>query len=82
MERLKGKNFLAGLKQSQKAILSGKAVLAYIAEDSDEHIKLPLIALCEKEKVEVLYVETMKELAKTCRVEVPTAVAVVLKQEA
>ncbi len=81
MERLKGKNFLAGLKQSQKAILSGKAVLAYIAEDADDHIKLPLVALCEKEKVEVLYVSTMKELSKACHIEVPTAVAVILKQE-
>ena len=81
MERLKGKKFLAGLKQSKKAILSKRAVLAYIAEDADDYIKLPLIALCEKEKVEVLFVDTMKELAKACHVEVPTAVAVILKQE-
>ncbi len=80
MERLKSQNFLAGLKQSQKAILSGKAKLACIAEDADDHIKLPLIALCEKEKVEVLFVDTMKELAKACHVEVPTAVAVLIKE--
>ena len=80
MERLKSQKFLAGLKQSQKAILSKKAVLVYIAEDADDRIKLPLIDLCEKEKVEVLYVETMKELAKACRVEVPTAVAIILKE--
>ncbi|MBQ2890107.1 MAG: ribosomal L7Ae/L30e/S12e/Gadd45 family protein [Clostridia bacterium] len=80
MERLKSQNFLAGLKQSKKAILSGMAVLAYIAEDADEYIKLPLIALCEKEKVEVLFVDTMKELAKACHVEVPTAVAVLIKE--
>ena len=80
MERLKSQNFLAGLKQSKKAILSGMAVLAYIAEDADDYIKLPLIALCEKEKVEVLFVDTMKELAKACHVEVPTAVAVLIKE--
>ena len=80
MERLKSQNFLAGLKQSQKAILSGRAKLACIAEDADDYIKLPLIALCEKEKVEVLYVSTMKELAKACHVEVPTAVAVLIKE--
>ena len=55
--------------------------MAYIAEDADDHIKLPLVALCEKEKVEVLYVSTMKELSKACHIEVPTAVAVILKQE-
>ena len=80
MERLKDKKFLAGLKQSQKAILSKKAVLAYIAEDAAEHIKLPLEDLCKKEGTEVLYVKTMKELAKACHVEVPTAVAVLIKE--
>lgn len=81
MERLKSQKFLAGLKQSKKAILSQKATLVYIAKDADEYIKLPLIDLCKKEGVEILYVETMKELSKACRVEVPTAVAVLLKEE-
>ena len=78
MERLRSQKFLAGLKQSKKAILSKKATLVYIAQDADDYIKLPLIDLCEKEEIEVLYVETMKELSKACHVEVPTAVAVLI----
>ena len=81
MERLRNKKFLAGLKQSRKAILAKKATLVYIAKDADEYIKLPLEDLCKREGIEVLYTETMKELSKACHVEVPTAVAVLLKEE-
>ncbi len=79
MERLHSEKHLVGLKQSKKAILSRKAVLAYIAEDADDYIKLPLIDLCESENVEIVKVDTMKELSKACHVEVPTAVAVLVK---
>lgn len=76
MERLHREKRLVGLKQSQKAIMAGIAKSAYIAEDAEFRIKEPFELLCKEHNVPVVYVRTMKELAKACRVEVPSAVAV------
>lgn len=78
MERLHSAQKVVGLKQSKKAVLSGKAKLVYIAEDADPWVTDPLKQLCKGQGVELLLVPSMKELAKACRVEVPTACAVLL----
>lgn len=79
MERLKTENKIVGLKQSRKAVMSGRAKLVYIARDADMHVIFPFERLCEEKNVEIVYVNNMKELAKACHVEVKTAVAVLLK---
>ncbi|MBQ2614487.1 MAG: ribosomal L7Ae/L30e/S12e/Gadd45 family protein [Clostridia bacterium] len=78
MERLHSAEKVVGLKQAKKAVLSGKAKLVYIAEDADPWVTDPLQRLCKEQGVEVLLVSSMKELAKACRVEVPTACAALL----
>ena len=82
MERIKEGPHVVGLKQSKKAIESGKAKLVFVARDADSHVVFPLERLCEVKEVEVVYVNNMKELAKACRVEVPTAVATILGKDA
>ncbi len=78
MERLHSAEKVVGLKQSKKAVLSGKAKLVYIAEDADPWVTDPLQRLCKEQGAQLLLVPSMKELAKACRVEVPTACAVLL----
>nr|QGT51305.1 hypothetical protein Firmicute1046_3810 [uncultured Firmicutes bacterium] len=78
MERLNSKPHVVGLKQSGKAVRSGTAELAYIARDADMHVVFPFEKLCETKNIPIVYVNNMKELAKACRVDVPTAVAVLL----
>ncbi len=78
MERLRSQEHFVGLKQSQKAVEAGNAKVAYVAEDAESRIKLPFENLCSLKGVPVVYVSTMKELAKACHVDVPTAVAVIL----
>lgn len=82
MERIKENPHVVGLKQSKKAIESGKAQLVFVARDADSHVVFPLERLCEAKKVEVVYVNNMKELAKACHIEVPTAVATILGKDA
>ncbi len=82
MDRIKENPHVVGLKQSKKAIESGKAQLVFVARDADSHVVFPLERLCEAKKVEVVYVNNMKELAKACHVEVPTAVATILGKDA
>ena len=43
------------------------------------HVVYPLERLCGEKSVEVVYVNNMKEFAKACHVEVPTAVAAIVK---
>lgn len=78
MERLQNEDHVVGLKQSQKAVEAGKAKTAYISNDAEPHIRVPFENLCNLNEVPVIYVETMKELAKACHVDVPTAVAVII----
>lgn len=82
MERIKQNPHVVGLKQSKKAIESGKAELVFVARDADSHVVFPLERLCGEKSVEVIYVNNMKELAKACHVEVPTAVATILGKDA
>lgn len=78
MESLKEQNRLVGLKQSKKAVQNGQALRAYVAGDADEWVIEPFIQLCRDQNVEVVMAPNMKELAKACHVEVPTAVCVIL----
>ncbi len=78
MERLKSEEHVVGLKQSKKVIESGKGRVAFISNDAEPHIKVPFENLCNSNGVSIVYVDTMKELAKACHVDVPTAVAVIL----
>lgn len=80
MERLKTAPKVAGLKQSQKAVIQGNAKLVFVAEDADPWVTGPFLALCAEHGVQVAQASSMKELAKACRVEVPTACAVILEQ--
>ena len=80
MERLKTAQKVVGLKQSKKAVLQGRAGLCFVAEDADPWVANPFLALCQEHGVEVAKAPSMKELAKACKVEVPTACAVILEQ--
>lgn len=78
MERLQSDDHVVGLKQSKKAIESGRARLVYISKDAEGHITAPVERMCRERGIKVVYAESMKELAKACRVDVPTAVAVLV----
>ena len=78
MDRIKSSPHVVGLKQSKKAIESGNAELVFVARDADAHVVFPVERLCDSKGVPVEYVNNMKELAKACHVEVPTAVATII----
>ncbi len=79
MERIYKTAHVVGLKQTKKAIESGKAGLVFIAEDADGYVVYPLLKLCEENSVEVVRVSSMKELGKACHIDVPTAFATIVK---
>ena len=80
MDRIDGTNHVAGMKQSKKAIAAGRVKIAYLAQDADPWIFESFLTFCRAHGVEVIEVPTMKELARGCRVEVPTAVACICEE--
>jgi len=67
-----------GTKQTAKLIESGMVNEVYIAKDADPHVTLRIINLCKKTGIKVTYVDSMRQLGKACKIEVPTAVAAIV----
>ena len=82
MNRLKQGKKVVGLKQSKKAITADKAKIVYLAEDADLWVAEPFLELCREHNIRPVMVPEKKELQKACGVEVPTACAVLLKEDA
>lgn len=78
IDRIKG-NKVVGIKQSIKVIKTGEVRTVYIAKDAEDKITQPIINLSIDNSLEIVYVESMKELGRMCGIEVGSAVAVVLK---
>ncbi len=74
--RLQTGRALVGVKQSRRAIKDGSVQLVFIAENAEDRIKKPLLALCEEKGVETVMVPTMQELGKYCGIDVGAAIAV------
>lgn len=68
-----------GIKQSTRALDEGLARELYIARDADETLVKGLVKTAKEFDVPIVYIETMKELGKACKIDVGAATAVVLK---
>lgn len=73
---IKLSNRYVGIKQSKRAIESGRAVKAFIAEDCADDIRQGLELLCQNNNVPIEYVPTMKQLGAECGIDVGSAIAV------
>lgn len=70
---------IVGAKQTLKAIKSGMAEKVYIAEDADVRVIVPITEACKDNSVEIVRVETMKELGQLCSIDVGAAAACLTK---
>lgn len=70
---------IVGAKQTLKAIKSGIAEKVYIADDADVRVTVPIIEACKDNSVEIVRVETMKELGQLCSIDVGASAACVTK---
>lgn len=70
---------VVGLNQTVRAVEEQNARKVYIAEDADPRVIMPLYVLCQQANIEVVKVESMKDLGKACGIEVKAAVACILK---
>lgn len=72
--------YCVGIKQTSKMVEQGYAVEVYVAKDADPRLTAKLIAQCEKNRIPVVFVETMKLLGRNCGIEVGAAVAAVVNK--
>ena len=79
LEEIKDAPKVAGIKQSTRAVKDGKARIVLIADDADRRVTQQLEGLCKQESIEIIRVNTMKELGDACNINVSAAVAVILK---
>lgn len=79
LEVLKGSNKAIGIKQTLKAVENGTAAKVFIAMDADEKITGNLKELCRANAIEIIYVDTMKQLGKAVGIEVGASAACILK---
>ncbi|AJA49737.1 putative ribosomal protein L7Ae-like [Clostridium pasteurianum DSM 525 = ATCC 6013] len=78
VNRLSGKK-VVGIKQTIKAIKNGDGRIVYIAKDADNKLVNTVEALSIEHSLEIVYVETMKELGKLCGIDVGAASALILE---
>lgn len=78
VNRLAGKKVI-GIKQTQKALKTSKCRTLYIAKDADLKLTESIINMAKEKSVEILYIDTMKELGKLCGIDVGAATALILE---
>lgn len=79
LSKLNTENKVVGTKQVKRAILNESANTVFIAEDAENKVIKDIEKLCEEKSVDIIYVDTMKELGNACGIEVSAASAALLK---
>jgi large subunit ribosomal protein L7A len=68
-----------GTKQTKRAILADEVEIVFIAKDADAHVVDSVIDMCKEKNIEIVYVDSKKELGKACGIDVSAASAAILK---
>jgi large subunit ribosomal protein L7A len=79
VDRIMGKKVI-GIKQSTKSLKNGLGKTLYVAKDADDQLTRTVIEVANEIGIEVVYIETMKELGKLCGIDVGAAVTLLLKE--
>lgn len=77
-ERLEDDKKVVGLNQVKRSIASDTVKVVYIAEDADKKVTDEILALCEKEQIPIVKVDTMKDLGDACGIDINAATAALL----
>lgn len=79
LESLKSNNKRVGIKQTIKSVENGTAKTVFVAKDAEEKVVAGLKELCKNNSVDVIFVDSMKQLGKACGIEVGAAAVCLLK---
>jgi len=79
-EELRGRKLRVGTKQTTKAVENGTAAKVFVARDADPKLTGKIAALAKKHNVELVYVDSMKQLGKACGIDVGAAMAAIVNE--
>lgn len=75
---LKEQNKVIGIKQTTKALNQGKVKTLFVSKDAEKHLVQHLEQVAKEKDIEIIYVESMKDLGDACGINVGAAVAAIL----
>ncbi|SHH51185.1 ribosomal L7Ae/L30e/S12e/Gadd45 family protein [Tepidibacter thalassicus] len=79
LQNLKNEKKIVGTKQTTRALKEDKVKVIFIAQDAEKHITKNVEELSKEKGIDIIYVESMKELGRACGIQVGAAVAGMLK---
>mgnify|MGYP000328735007 CR=1 FL=1 len=68
-----------GTRAVLRAVERGEARVVFVARDAEPRVVAPVVALCGRKGVQVVWVDSMTELGRACGIEVGAASAAVLE---
>lgn len=77
VDRIKEKH-VVGIKQAAKAISNDNCKTLYVAKDVEEKLVSPLIKKAMEKNVDIVYIDTMKELGRLCGIQVAASATAIL----
>ena len=77
---LAAKEKVVGIKQTKRAIATGKAMKVFLAKDADPKLTEPLRAMCRLADIATVDAYAMAELGKGCGIAVGTAACALLNK--
>jgi len=73
-------SMVCGTRQAERALLSGVAAKLYVARDADPKVVRKAVDLARERGIEVVFVESMAELGRACKLRVGCAAACLLRE--
>lgn len=81
LSKLDSCNKVVGTKQVKRAIINENVDIVYIAKDADSNVVGDILDICKDKAIEIIYVDTMKELGNYCGIDVNAATAAILNKQ-
>jgi large subunit ribosomal protein L7A len=69
---------IIGTKQTLKVLQKDQVSVVFIAKDAEEHVVSDLKEMCQEKGVQMVAVDSMKELGDACGIQVGAASAAIL----
>ena len=73
------KRKLVGTKRTYRALKEDQVSICYVAKDAEPRVIEPLCHYCIENGLEIVYVDSMRQLGRYCGIDVGAAAAAILK---
>lgn len=79
ISELKTHNKIVGAKQVKRALDTSVIQAVFIADDAESKVTSDIERLCISKQIQIIHIDTMKNLGKACGIDINAAVAALLK---